>query len=551
MLSRLLIRNYAIIDSIEIEFSDQLNVITGETGAGKSILMGALALILGDRADSTILLDKSKKCFIEGYFPLASHTELNDLLVANELETSDELVVRREISPNGKSRAFINDTPVTLDLLRQVTAIVVDLHRQFDTQNVAATGFQLKVVDALAGTGRILKNYRAAFIEWFDCRKELTILHNRKEADSKEFDYNQYLFSELEKANFSEDEIERADQELLMLNNAEAITSVLDKATHILEGSDEAVTTQIKTLSAALRQYGSMNGSLAELSERLAAVNIELKDIASEASHIASRVMYDPRRIALLNERVSEGYRLMKKHNVKSTRELLSIRDELDARIVSRDSAEASIEAMEKKLKDLHALVVAIAAELSDARKKVVPDFELRVNDLLRKVGMPNARIKVAIASREPDIDGSDDIEIQFDANKTGRFESLRKVASGGELSRLMLCIKSLVAESVDLPTMIFDEIDTGISGEAARQVGIIMKQLSSNRQIICITHQPQIAGKAVRHLFVFKQIVNDAIQTNIRTLTYDERITAIAQMLSGEKPTAAALQNAREMVMN
>jgi len=552
MLKNLYIHNYAIIDEISIDFSPRLNVITGETGAGKSILMGALSLILGDRADTSLLLDREKKCIVEGIFAAENKLDLHKILQENDIEDdSNDLVIRREIGVNGKSRAFVNDTPVNLELLRQVSSLLVDLHRQFDTLSLSDTGFQREVLDALAGNGELLQQYQSAFYKWKDSRSELNALIEQKNNFNKEYDYQKFLFDELDEASFHDNELEDADAELKMLSNAESIKFALEQAGGSLCGGDMPLVQQLKNIEHQLAAFTKYHNGLDELVKRLHSAQIEIKDIADEAEQINDRVIYDPARIEQLNERIATGYKLLKKHGVQTTSQLQEIHRQLDLKLQAVMNIDDLIAKKEKETEALLKNVEDLAGKLSDKRARQVTPLTDNVNTLLGQVGMPNARLKVVIERKPADAYGRDDVEFLFDANKSNRFEPVRKVASGGELSRLMLCIKSLVAESIDLPTLIFDEIDTGISGEAAKQVGVIMSGMAVKRQLITITHQPQIAGRANAHLFVYKDIKNDAVRTGIRELTGDERITAIARMLSGEKPTAAAMENAREMVMN
>jgi DNA repair protein RecN (Recombination protein N) len=553
MLKNLYIHNYAIIDELNIDFSPQLNVITGETGAGKSILMGALSLILGDRADSTVLLNREKKCIVEGNFVLSQNSFLKQVLRDNDLDNDDasEIVIRREIAVNGKSRAFVNDIPVNLDLLRQVTSLLVDLHRQFDTLSIADADFQRDVLDALAGNQQLIEKYQQVYQRWKKLLAELHVLNDQKNSFNKEYDYQKFLFDELEEASFAEDELEDADAELKMLSNAESIKAALDQANKALSGGDEPLVQRLKVIQHQLDAFARYHASLDEIAKRLHSAQLEIKDISEEVERVNDEITYDAARIEQLNERIATGYKLMKKHGVQTTAQLLAIHQSLNEKLQAVLNIDDHIAAKQKETESLQKDAEELASQLSEKRSKQVKPFTDKVNKLLTQVGMPNARIKVSIEPRNLDISGRDNIEFLFDANNNKRFEPVRKVASGGELSRLMLSIKSLVAESIDLPTMIFDEIDTGISGEAARQVGIIMSGMATKRQLITITHQPQIAGKANSHLFVYKDIVKDVIRTNIRQLNGDERITAIARMLSGEKPTAAALENAREMVMN
>ena len=551
MLLRLSIQNYAIIDRLDISFSGKLNIITGETGAGKSIIMGALGLILGERADSGVLLSKEKKSVVEGVFDASRKKEIREFLEREELDITDELFIRREIAVNGKSRAFINDTPVNLASLTTLSSLLVDLHQQFDTLELGDSGFQRDVMDALANNTSRLESYQEIYMLWQLLIRQVDELKLKKQQFDREADYHQFQYNELEEAGFGENELEEIETELKLLTHAESIRAALDKAYYDLEESDAPLVQQLKSLVNQLNNYSNYHQGLSAIVQRLQTTQIEVKDIATELAHINSSVNYDPARAERLNERLSLGYRLQKKHGVNSTRELLDIQKQLEEKLQAVLNIDEEISDLERKSGELHKQATELALHISKARREQAKPLETNVNKLLTQVGMPNARLKVEIKDADLGSFGSDAIEFLFDANKSGQFQPIRKVASGGELSRLMLCIKSLVAQSMDLPTMIFDEIDTGISGEAARQVGVIMKGLASKRQVICITHQPQIAGRADAHFYVYKEIVKDVVKTNIRQLTTDERITVIAKMLSGEKPTAAAMENAKEMLAN
>ncbi len=551
MLRKLHIQNYAIIDEIEIEFSSTLNVITGETGAGKSILMGALSLILGERADTSALQNRDKKCIVEGFFSVDKKQAVEKFLTDHELDNEDELVIRREITTGGKTRGFINDTPATLLQLKELASLLVDLHQQFDTLELGDSDFQRQVLDGLAGNGSLLQDFQLHYRQWQKKKSALAGLQTQKDAFQKEADYHQYIFNELDQLNLVPDELETLESELRLLSNAESIKTVLTKVYYDLKDGEQPMVAQVKLLTNQLQNFSDYHNDLPELAARLQSVQIELQDIAEETDRLNDKVSFDQQRIDQVNERLSAGYKLLKKHAVHTTAELLTIKDELGKKLLSVLNIDENMMLLEKEVKELFATAENIAKQISAKRSGQIAAFQQQVNTLLAQVGMPNARLKVQVQPTAMNFFGTDAIDFLFDANKSNRFEPLRKVASGGELSRLMLCIKSLVAKSVDLPTLIFDEIDTGISGEAAKQVGFIMKDLAQSRQLITITHQPQIAGKADAHFFVYKEIKDDAIKTNLRLLSRDERITAIAQMLSGEKPTAAALENAREMVMN
>ncbi|MEO7984096.1 MAG: DNA repair protein RecN, partial [Bacteroidota bacterium] len=463
-----------------------------------------------------------------------------------------------EIGINGKSRAFINDSPVSLAQLNALSSLLVDLHQQFDTLELGESSFQREVLDALAGHATVIEEYQTIFRQWLQIKKDTEELKVRKLQFDKEADYNRFQFAELEEAGFQENELENTDAELKLLNNAEDIKAVLGKVYAELKESETPVVQQLKILFNQLNPYAGYHPDLPAILQRMQSVQIELQDIADDVDRISNHINYDPQKIEQLNERLSLGYKLQKKHGVNSTAELVAIQVQLGEKLQAVLNIDDAIRQKEAELIKAYREATQLALQISESRRRQIKPFEQKVNKLLVQVGMPNAKLKVDCKPAEVSISGSDAIDFLFDANKSGQFQPVRKVASGGELSRLMLCIKSLVAQSIDLPTLIFDEIDTGISGEAARQVGIILKELAASRQVICITHQPQIAGKADAHFFVYKEIVKpavtggrDTVKTSVRLLTTEERITTIAKMLSGERPTAAAMENAREMVMN
>lgn len=549
LIRKLNIQNYAIINEIEIDFSNNLNIITGETGAGKSILMGALSLILGERADSSVLVNSTKKCFIEGYFSTDNKIEVTNFLQEHELEIEEEIVLRREIGINGKSRAFINDTPATLLQLKQLACFLVDLHQQFDTLELGDADFQRLVIDALAGNEKNIQQYKQKYFEWQQLYNTLKSLKEQKATFIKEADYHQFLLNEINELALNENELEYLDEELKMLENAENIKAGLTMVFNELNNSEQPILTQLKQLNNQLTALQPNLNELVELSARMKVTQVELLDIADEIDRINNNIQFDEKRIEWINQRLNDGYKLIKKHAVKTTADLILIKIDLTNKLNTVLQLDDRIIEKEKEYIALQEVLFAEATVISKARNKIRQGFEKKVNELLKQVGMPNARIQVNFRSVPLYEFGIEQIDILFDANNNNKFEQIRKVASGGELSRLMLCIKSLVAESINLPTLIFDEIDTGISGEAAKQVGQIMQKMSKSRQVICITHQPQIASKANTHFYVYKENKNDQITTTIRVLQKEERIIAIAQMLSGEKPTAAAIENAKEMM--
>lgn len=555
MLTQLYINNYAIIEKLTINFGHGLNVITGETGAGKSILMGALNLILGERADTSVLISKNEKCIVEGRFHISENVELKNYFSENDLDYDSEIVIRREINSSGKSRSFINDTPVTLLQLKAVSFYLVDLHQQFDARELSNNSFQLTILDSLADNSKILKNYKEIFLKYKAINFELNKLEQTISQAEKEKDYNRFLFSEIEELELQENELEHLSEELKVLNNSEEISRQLQSAVYNLSDSEIPVINSIKTIVQQLAQVSDLSPAISDLRNRLSSSIIELQDISGELERLYNNVNNDQERIAFVNDRLSAGYKLQKKHGVNSTAELITIKNDLQLKLEEVQTNEEKIEQLKAEHKRLWHKVSEEAIRLSESRKQQVASFSKNVNVLLKKVGMPNAELKIEISETDYGTNGKDLVTFLFNANiskkgnEDARFESLAKVGSGGELNRLMLSVKSLVAKKLQLPTLIFDEIDSGISGEAAKQVGIIMKEMSASHQIITITHQPQIAAKADNHYYVFKDNSTGAIKTSIKKLNKPEMVNAIAKMLGGENPSSAACANAKEMI--
>ena len=549
MLSRLQVSNYAIIHELDIAFGKGLNIITGETGAGKSILAGALGLILGDRADSSVLPDTSRKCVVEGLFTGTVDADLADLFADMEIEPDDELILRREISPGGKSRAFINDTPVNLTQLQKFAARLVDLHRQFDALELGEDQFQMDVLDVLAGQSGLRQRYREAYASFNRSKLELSRLQEQKLEAAKAYDYRHFLLSELEDASFREGEIEELENEQRLLAHAEQLSAALARTEAMLNGDERSMVREIRSVLHSLEAVAGFSPAIQALADRLRSLQIDVKDMAAEASGISASVSMDPKRLGAVTERLDVGYTLLRKHHAANTAELLKIQHGLSEEVGRLHDLDADIEKAERETGRHEALADELAAGLSEGRRKVAPLLERRIGELLTRVGMPSARLKVSVSEGMKGPAGRDKVEFLFDANKSNRFDPLRKVASGGELSRLLLCVKTLVAGSVQMPVLIFDEIDTGISGEAARQVGMLMKDMGRDHQVIAITHQPQIAAKADHHFLVYKKEVQGSIRTQVRKLVDDERVENIARMMAGEKLSHAALQNARELI--
>ncbi len=549
MLSKLEIHNYILIDQLSIDLSNQLSVITGETGAGKSIIMGALGLILGDRADSTVCRDASKKCFIEGTFSLSNKQTYQAFFTEHELDLTDEVIIRREINAQGKSRAFINDTPINLNELKQLTSQLVDLHQQFDTLTLGDTDFQRTVIDALAGVQKDLTQYQSVFHLWKDHQKQLAELISRRDEFEKTESYKKHLLEELAALQLKENELENLEQELKFLENAVSIKAQINQSIQVLESADNPIVQQLKQIANNLDPIVKWQPEFADLLNRLKAAQIELADVANELSSWQDKIDFDDKKLVVIQDRLSEGYSLQKKHKVQSTNELISIQQQLELDLTAVLSLDEEINQLTKQVKSDEKQVVELATTLTQKRNKETAPFTKNVNQLLHQVGMPNAKIKVTIDEVAYNAYGKDKIDFLFDANNTQKFEPIKKVASGGELSRLMLCIKSLVAKSIDLPTMIFDEIDTGISGEPAKQVGLLLQGLGQARQVLCITHQPQIAAKGHAHLFVYKEQKGTSTNTFLRALSANERVQHIALMIGGDPPSKSALENAKELL--
>ena len=549
MLKKLEIQNYILIDHLNIDLSNQLSVITGETGAGKSIIMGALSLILGDRADSTVCRDASKKCFIEGTFLLNHQETYLPFFTDNDIEISDEVIIRREISNQGKSRAFINDTPINLGALKQLTSQLVDLHQQFDTLTLGDTDFQRTVIDALSNLQQDVSNYQHTYTNWKEHQKQLQALIAQRDEFEKTESYKKHLFDELSALQLQENELENLEKELKFLENAVTIKAQLDQSLAALESSDNPIVQQLKQIAHSLDSIVKWQPNFEPLLERLKAAQIEIADIASELSIWQDKIDFDDKKMLSIQDRLSAGYSLQKKHKVQSTADLLVIQHQLEQDLTTVLSLDDTINKLSKLVLEEESKVITLASVLSKKREKEIAPFTKNVNQLLHQVGMPNAKIKVTLDEVAFNFFGKDKIDILFDANNTNKFELIKKVASGGELSRLMLCIKSLVAKSIDLPTMIFDEIDTGISGEPAKQVGLLLQTLGQARQVLCITHQPQIAAKGHVHLYVYKEQKGTTTNTFLKALSKEERIQHIARMIGGDPPTKSAQENAKELL--
>jgi len=549
MLQKLSIRNYALIDSVELELDKGLNIITGETGAGKSIILGALSLILGQRAETKYFFNQDKKCVIEGQFLLGSE-ELRPLFEENDIDFYQDSILRREISTDGKSRAFINDTPVTLSVMKQVGEQLIDIHSQHATLEVNDPAFQLLVVDTLSNHQLLLDNYRGQYKIYKKDQQQLKSLKDAAADARSRQDYEQFLFNELETADLKAAEQEKLETDLQMLNNAEAIKRGLNTSYHLLTEQETSVLSVLKEAVQQLQGIEKFSPAYQDLNERLRTAVIELKDIAQETSSLEEDIVFNPSKIEEINTRLDIIYGLQQKHKVNGIEELLAIQEQLADNLGKLLSGDEEIDQLEKKIASAESELEAQAKKLSANRTRSINTTEGLVADVLAKVGMPNARIKIEQGVLpELNKDGKDSITLLFSANNGQAPAPVGKVASGGELSRLMLAIKSIMAKHTSLPTLIFDEIDTGISGETALRVGDVIGELEDNMQVVCITHLPQIAAKGDAHYFVYKNEATERTTTGIRKLKPAERVQAIAEMLSGKDPGASALKNAEELL--
>lgn len=549
MLKRLHIRNYALIDELDILCSDHLTIITGETGAGKSILLGALGLIMGERADSKIFYNDQEKCVVEGHFEVKDY-DLTAFFNENELDYDDEVVIRRELSPAGKSRAFVNDTPVNNQVLQRLTENLVDVHQQFDALDIHNVNFQLRMIDALAENAALLKTYREGYKQYSADRRQLADLVARSQSGAKEMEFMRFQLEELLQAELMLGEQETLEQELSQLSNAEEIKRAYGSMYNHLADSEMNVIGQLQELGRTLQATRKLSGELNAVSERLEGFIAELQDLSKDCNRIAERTDYDPQRIAEVQERLNVIYKLQKKHGATDVAELLRIQESLEAQTGGFTDMGAAIAALEQRIATQEIQLRKEAAVLSKRRSSVTEGFEQKVQSMLTMLSMPHARLKVAVETLDHlTATGTDDVQFLFATNVGSKYLPIKDVASGGELSRLNLCTKSIVADAIPLPTLIFDEIDAGVSGDVSMKMGLILKELASRHQVICITHTPQVAARADKHYFVFKKVQGDRTLTNVRLLNDDERVRSIAVMLSGNPPSEAALVTAKELV--
>ncbi len=549
MLKSLHVRNYALIRHLEIKFRPGFTIITGETGAGKSILLGALSLLLGNRADTSVLKDKEKKCIVEGSFDISPYG-YHSFFTINDIDYDDHLIIRREISPGGKSRAFINDTPVNLHLLRELGTRLVDIHSQHEYLHMGEHGFQLMVLDTVARNRALLSAYQDQFHRFTDLVSGLAGLKEKAGKSRKDLDYYSFQYQQLAEARLATGEQQGLEQELQTLDHAGEIKRNFHLVYYLLSDQEDAVVSKLLEAIHALDSISAFYPAATELAERISSAMIELKDIADEAETGGADIEMDPGRQQIVRERLDMLFSLMQKHGVNDIDGLIRLQAELDARIQDIASYDEQIEKLEKELTEKGDQLEKQAAELTARRKRILPEIESEVNGMLKVLGIPNALFRVGHSELGDFTEnGKDEVEFLFSANKQVQPQDISKIASGGELSRLMLSIKSLLSDSRELPTIIFDEVDSGVSGEIAEKVGVIIKKMSHGKQVINITHLPQVAGKGDFHYLVHKYDEAGATITDIKLLDDEDRVLEIARMLSGEELTDAAISNARELL--
>ena len=550
MLRQLYIRNFTLIDELDITFKPGFSVITGETGAGKSIILGAIGQILGNRADARMVKAGCDKCVIEAHFDLSNY-DMESFFDDNDIDYEPEdCIIRRELKANGKSRAFINDTPVALTTARELGQQLVDIHSQHQNLLLQKEDFQLNVVDIIAHNSQLLNDYRTLFDGYAKAKAALREKEEECEKDRANEDFLRFQADELVTAQLVDGEQEELEQELETLSHAEDIKGALFDADNLLSGDDRSITQSCKTMLSRLSDIGDVYPAIRQVTERIDSAYIELKDIARDISNLAESIDFDPARLTMANERLDTIYTLQKKHHVESVAELIAIRDSLTARLNDITNSEDMLEDMRRQVEDMHRKATEAAARLTESRQEAARHVTEQLLAQMTALGMPNARFEIKFETKELAVDGADRISYMFSANKNVPLEPIAQVASGGEVARVMLSLKAMISGAVKLPTIIFDEIDTGVSGRVAEMMAQIMRQMGqADRQVISITHLPQIAALGTTHYKVEKTDTDDTTISRMRMLGHDERITEIAQMLSGSNISDAAIENAKSLL--
>ncbi|MDN3644357.1 DNA repair protein RecN [Lutimonas halocynthiae] len=549
MLVSLSIKNYALIENLKVDFKDRLSIITGETGAGKSILMGGLALVLGKRADSSLVYDKVKKCVIEAEFQVSSY-HLESFFEANDLDYDPWVIIRREILPNGKSRAFVNDTPTNLSILNELTSQLIDIHSQHETLQLSDPSFQFHIIDALSNNASYLNDYNLAFQKYKALIKELQAFEELQLQAKKEYDYNLFLWEELEKADLKVGEQEDLEKDLEKLSHVEEIKLSLAAILDISEQEPLGALNQMSAIDQQLSKiegYADLYGSM---SERMKSVLIEFKDLLAEIADENDNLVYDPAALENVEDRLQTLYDLQKKHATKSIEELLVIKEAYHSKITDVDNAEETISNASQKIQKAELSLNKIALKIRKRRLNAIPEFKSQIESALGALEMKNTRFKVALTESEDFLlNGKDKLQFLMSSDKGKSFETMKKVASGGEMSRMMLAVKWILSKYSSLPAIIFDEIDTGVSGEVSNRIADVMLAMSQNMQVITITHLPQVAAKGHHHYKVFKEDNKDGISSNIKLMNSDERLVELAQMLGGSAITDSAMAHAKQLL--
>ncbi len=549
MLTNLTIKNYALIDHLNVSFSNGFTIITGETGAGKSILLGGLALVLGKRADLSSLKDKESKSIVEAEFDISKY-KLDSFFKEFDLDYERKTIIRREILPSGKSRAFVNDSPVTLDVLSRLGNRLVDVHSQHQTMQLTENDFQLKTIDALANNEKALQQYSAKLMQYQRSKRELEQLLDFQSNAIKEHEYNSFLLEELQAAPLKEGIVERLEEEYEQLNNVESIMEQLSQGQQLLQDEQVGLITLLSQLKQVANKLGSFGEQYAEVNQRINSVFIELDDISNEFGNLNDRVESNPELLEEVNTKLQLLYNLLKKHNAQDVPELLEIKADLEEKVLATENVENDIEAKRKELQALEAELNSIASNISKSRGKTLPKLKKQLEDTLSELGMASATFKIEIhPSKGFNSTGKDDLTFLLSANKGSDYGELKKVASGGELSRIMLAIKAILAKYEHLPTLMFDEIDTGVSGEISNKMGDIMQEMSKAMQIFSITHLPQVAAKGAHHFKVYKEEELMGTQTKMKRLSKEERVTELAEMLGGKSISESALAHAQQLL--
>jgi DNA repair protein RecN (Recombination protein N) len=548
MLKHLTIKNYALIRHLEMSPSDHLNVITGETGAGKSIMLGALGLLMGNRADTKVMWDENEKCVIEGQFNIRPY-RLKTVFKNEDLDYDDQTVIRREISQGGKSRAFINDTPVTLEVMRRIGSLLMDIHSQHETLQLGTHAFQLQLIDSYAENQSLREQYHVAWNSFQKAKKEFEALSTQADTLRKEADYTNFQLKELVDAELSEGEQEHLESDMKIMEHAEEIKNRFNAVLQLLNQSEYSATNALSDVRNQLQTVSSFSPAYNSLFERIESVRIELEDIVSEIEREEAKIEFDPQRSESIKERLSLLYKLMKKHQMNTINELVTLQHDLQKKSDLTGNLDEELKKAKESFTEAQKNVHELASKLSETRKKAFDPLKKQITKLLKELGMPDATLAVEIQSTEPSLSGIDKVEILFSANKGIAPKPLAAVASGGEFSRVMFSIKYVMAEKSAMPTLVLDEIDNGVSGEIAIKLGALMKSMSRNHQLICITHLPQMAAKGDAHFVVYKDNTEKKTVSNIRMLTTDARVEEIAKMIGGAKPSKVALENAQELL--